>query len=137
MISAETPLTVRYGETDRMGIVHHSNYPIWFEAGRMDFFQKIGASYTGIEAQGILLPLVRLQCSFKQAIRFGEQIIVRTALTKISAVKTEFSYEIYQPDNEKFLASGVTVHAWTDQKLKPVALAKALPKVYELLCQAL
>lgn len=137
MIIAETPLTVRYAETDRMGIVHHSNYPIWFEAGRMDFFQKIGASYTGIEGQGILLPLIRLQCSFKQAIRFGEKIIVRTGLTKISAVKTEFSYEIYQAGDDKLLSSGITVHAWTDQNLKPVVPAKILPKVYELLRQAL
>jgi len=25
----DTHFTVRYAETDQMGIVHHSNYPIW------------------------------------------------------------------------------------------------------------
>ena len=137
LIIVETPLTVRYAETDRMGIVHHSNYPIWFEAGRMEFFQKIGASYTEIESQGFLLPLIHFQYDFKQAIRFGEKIIVRTNLTKISSVKSEFNYEIYQSDNEKLLSSGKTIHAWTNLNLKPVIIYEALPRLYELLQQAL
>ncbi|MCL6591778.1 MAG: acyl-CoA thioesterase [Firmicutes bacterium] len=137
MIIAETPLTIRYAETDRMGIVHHSNYPIWFEVGRMDFFQKVGASYTGIEAEGILLPLIQLGCNFKQAIRYGETVLIKTHLTKISSVKCEFSYEIHLQGGNKLLSTGTTVHAWTDKNLKPVILAKALPGVYELLQQAL
>lgn len=133
MVIAETPLTIRYVETDQMGIVHHSNYPIWFEVGRMDFFQKIGASYQGIEAQGILLPLIHMQCNFKHAIRYGEMVLIKTSLTKISNVKIEFSYEIFSSSSNKLLSSGLTVHAWTDKKLKPVILAKVMPKVYELL----
>ena len=42
MVISETTITVRYAETDQMGIVHHSNYPIWYEAGRTDFIKKMG-----------------------------------------------------------------------------------------------
>lgn len=37
---SETHLTVRYAETDMMGIVHHSRYYPWFEVARTDFIKK-------------------------------------------------------------------------------------------------
>ena len=42
MTVSQTAFTVRYAETDQMGVAHHSNYPIWFEAGRTDFIRKMG-----------------------------------------------------------------------------------------------
>lgn len=99
----------------------------------MDFFLKIGTPYHWIEDQGILLPLIEMQCNFKQAIRFGEKIVVKTGVTKMSGVKIEFSYEIFPSGGERLLSSGITVHAWTDRNLKPVMLPKVLPTVYDLL----
>jgi len=55
---SETEIIVRYAETDRMGIVHHSNYPIWFEAARTDFIKNLGMSYSKIEERGFMLPLI-------------------------------------------------------------------------------
>ena len=46
---ARTKVTVRYAETDRMGIVHHSNYPIWYEIARNDYIKMFGISYTDME----------------------------------------------------------------------------------------
>jgi len=54
----ETFLTVRYSETDRMGIVHHSRYYPWFEIARSDFIKQIGIKYSELEEKGILMPLV-------------------------------------------------------------------------------
>ena len=57
-MQTETTFTARYAETDQMGIVHHSNYTVWFEAGRTDFLKKAGTSNTSIEGNGVLLPYV-------------------------------------------------------------------------------
>ena len=35
----------RYAETDKMGIVHHSVYAIWYELARTEYFNKIGLRY--------------------------------------------------------------------------------------------
>jgi acyl-CoA thioester hydrolase len=56
-MQAETKFIARYAETDQMGIVHHSNYTVWFEAGRTEFLKNAGVSNTSIEARGVLLPL--------------------------------------------------------------------------------
>ena len=54
----ETELRVRYAETDKMGIVHHSNYLIWFEAGRSDLCRARGFSYKDVEERDDALMVV-------------------------------------------------------------------------------
>ena len=39
MKAAEVKIRVRYKETDKMGVVHHSNYYIWFEVARTEFMR--------------------------------------------------------------------------------------------------
>jgi len=41
----ESRTRVRYKETDRMGIAHHSNYIVWFEIGRTDLCRATGITY--------------------------------------------------------------------------------------------
>lgn len=43
---------VKYYETDRMGITHHSNYVRWFEEARMEYLKNIGYSMCWIESKG-------------------------------------------------------------------------------------
>jgi len=74
---SETEIIVRYAETDRMGIVHHSNYPIWFEAARTDFIKNLGMSYSKIEERGFMLPLIELTCRYKGAARYEDRLIVK------------------------------------------------------------
>ena len=66
----ETEIKVRYAETDQMKIVHHAVYPVWFEAARTDYMEKAGYSYAKIEEEGIMLPLSRLECSFRECPRY-------------------------------------------------------------------
>ena len=61
-----TKIEVRYCETDRMGVVHHSRYFPWFEVGRTEFFKQSGTSYDQIEQMGVLLPLVDCYGKFIQ-----------------------------------------------------------------------
>jgi len=35
---------VRYAETDRMGVVYHANYLVWFEVGRCELLRASGSS---------------------------------------------------------------------------------------------
>ena len=45
---------VHYYETDKMGIVHHSNYAVWYEQARTEFIRHFGLSYGDMEKAGIL-----------------------------------------------------------------------------------
>ena len=116
-----------------MGIVHHSNYVVWFEAGRTDFLSKAGASNTSIEARGVLLPVYEMNCRYKSPARYEDEIVVLTTLKQVSRVRLCFSYHVLNAENRKLLATGETMHAWTDRALKPINPDKVIPDVYSTL----
>jgi len=133
MFISETRFIVRYAETDQMGIVHHSNYPVWFEAGRTDFIKKMGMQYSRIEEEGFLLPLIELTCNFKGAARYEDEIVVKTRLEEITYTRVKFYYEVFVGESPKPITTGTTVHAWTNSLLKPVNIKKHAPHIYDLL----
>jgi len=129
----ETEFVVRYAETDQMGIVHHSNYPVWFEAGRTKFFKQLGFPYSLIEGQSILLPLTDIGCRFKKPAHYEDNIIVKTRISKLTHVRIGFYYEAFEKESNALLAEGETNHGWTDRGLKPVIISKIMPDLYETL----
>ncbi|HOA96525.1 acyl-CoA thioesterase [Acetivibrio saccincola] len=133
MLITETNLIVRYAETDQMGIVHHSNYPIWFEAARTDYIKKMGLPYSKIEERGFLLPLIELNCKYKSAAKYEDEIVVKTQLKKITYTRVTFYYEVIRKRDGELLTTGETMHVWTDKNLKPVNIKKHALDIYELL----
>jgi acyl-CoA thioester hydrolase len=136
MIVSETYITVRYAETDQMGVVHHSNYAVWFEAGRTDFIRKLGLPYSKIEESGAMLPLIELKCRFKGFARYEDEIIIRTNIQEYTGTRLLFHYEIVKAGSDKIITEGETTHCWADSKLKPVNLKKFRPEIYELIEKA-
>lgn len=135
-MQTKTVFTARYAETDQMGIIHHSNYAVWFEAGRTDFLKKAGVTNSSIEERGVILPLYEMNCKFISPAKYEEEIMVVTSLISISRVRVIISYQVLDADNGTLLATGETKHAWTDKTLKPVNAEKIIPHVYSILMQA-
>ena len=132
-MQTETRFTARYSETDQMGIIHHSNYTVWFEAGRTAFLKNACVSNSSIEASGVLLPLYEMNCKYKSPARYEDEILVITGLKSISRVRICFSYQVFNAETNQLLAVGETKHAWTDKLLKPVNAERAIPEVYSVL----
>lgn len=139
--TTETVFTARYAETDQMGIVHHSNYAIWFEAGRMDWLREAGAGNSEIERNGVILPLYEMNCKFIRPALYEDRILVETTAESITRTRAVFSYEVFteRPDpsgKRQLLAIGRTAHAWTSKSLKPVNAARSIPEMLEKLTRA-
>ncbi|MCX7709468.1 MAG: acyl-CoA thioesterase [Clostridia bacterium] len=132
----DTCFTARYAETDQMGIVHHSNYPIWFEAGRTEFFRNASIPNSQIEAMGILLPLTHMDCSFMSPAKYEDEIIVKTRIRSMTCARIEFDYQIFNSEYDRLLATGSTSHAWTDKSLIPLNIKKLQPEIWLLLEKA-
>ena len=136
MTVSHTTFTVRYAETDQMGVVHHSNYPIWFEAGRTDFIREMGLPYSVVEKSGALLPLLELKCVFKSFAKYEDEIVVKTRIKEYTATKIRFHYEVFKKGDEKPIAEGETLHCWVNRDLKPVNIKKYKPEVFKLIEKA-
>ena len=123
----ETEIRVRYAETDKMGIVHHSNFLIWFEFGRSDFCRARGFSYKEMEEKDNALTVVaEVYCRFKSPAFYEDVLIVRTKIEEIRSRSLRFIYQIYRPSDEALIAEGETLHLVTDENKK----VRKLPEQY-------
>ena len=61
---------VNYYETDRMGIVHHSNYIRYLEEARCVFLETLNIPYAYLESIGINIPVLGVNCDFKHHVTF-------------------------------------------------------------------
>ncbi len=130
-----TALTVRYCETDRMGIVHHSRYYPWFEVGRTAWIKALGYSYGQMEEDGVLLPLTETHCSYLLGAKYEDELVIQTRLTALSAARCTFSYTVLRGD--EVLAKGRTVHGFVNGDFKPMNLKKMHPALWGSLAAAL
>lgn len=130
MIS-ETKIIVRYAETDRMGIVHHSVYPIWYEAARTEAIKKIGMTYSSLEKNGIMTPLAELNCKYIFPAEYEDVLTIKVKISKLTPARIVFFYEVYKDGIEKPINTGNTVHAWVGKDLKPINLKRQFPDIYE------
>lgn len=129
-------IVVRYAETDQMGIAHHSNYPIWYEVARTDLVKQMGMTYSEMEQQGLIMPLMELQSKYISAAYYEDHLIVEAELTKMSGVKLEVEYAVYRESDQTLINVGKTVHALVGRDLKPVNVKKAYPEIYQKLISA-
>ena len=133
MYICKTKIKVRYVETDKMGIVHHSNYYIWFEAARDEFILEAGFSYRDVEEAGIMMPLVETNCRYLLGAKYLDEVTVETSIKEISPVKVVFNYRVIRDTDNKLLARGSTMQTFVDNNFKIVNIKKDKPKLWEKL----
>jgi acyl-CoA thioester hydrolase len=125
----ETPIRVRYAETDQMGVVYHANYFVWFEVGRVELLRQMGFSYRDMEEQEqCFIAVVEARCRFKSPARYDDEIRIRTSLRHVRNSFVQFGYEAVRVSNGELLAEGETMHIVTDAQMNK----RALPEKYQL-----
>ena len=114
------PLLVRYGETDQMGVVHHSNYLRYFEVARLEWLSALGVSYASMEKEGLIMPVIDIKATYKTPALFDDSLTIYIFLSEIPRVKIIFSYEI-KNQKDKIVCTGETTLAFLNAKTrKPV-----------------
>lgn len=124
---------VQYYETDRMGIVHHSNYVRWMEEARMDFFRRIGCGYEVLEAQGIISPVTSVECKYKVTTTFAEVIEIEVRVAEFKGVKLKLGYTMTR--GAEVVCEGISEHCFLDAAGKIISLKKTHPEVYKILAE--
>lgn len=136
MLIKDATIRVRYAETDQMGVVYHTNYIVWFEIGRTEWFRQINQDYRALEDQNIILPVIEVNCRYKKPALYDDNIIVRTYLKEIKGIRLTFHYEILRKEDEELLAEGETIHAFVDKEKNPIRLKKKFPELWEILSKS-
>lgn len=119
-----------YYETDQMGIVHHSNYIRWFEEARIDMLEKIGLPYAKMEEDGIVIPVLAVNCEYRKMVKFDEEVEIRVKLESFSGVKFRLSYEILDDKSKEPCTLGTSEHCFLDKNNQLIFIKKKAPNVY-------
>jgi acyl-CoA thioester hydrolase len=117
-----TTTRVRYPETDRMGVVHHTHYFVWFELGRTELMRDAGCAYGDLEdGDGIFFPVIEAGAVYRAPARYDEVVAIETRLVSVSGARVRFDYAVRR-DGGEVLATGFTVHASCGRDGRPARL---------------
>jgi len=124
---------VNYYETDKMGITHHSNYIRWMEEARIDFLENIGFGYDKLEADGIVSPVIGVECDYKKSTTFGDSVEIELGVAEYSGVKLVIQYTMRNAETQEAVATGKTRHCFLGANGRPVSLKREYPALDETL----
>jgi acyl-CoA thioester hydrolase len=108
-----TEINVRYGETDKMGVAHHTSYLLWFELGRTGLLRESGRSYRELEKSGCLLPVLECHVRFQVGAEYDDRVRIETAVSELRSRSVTFVYRAVREG--KMLATGWTRHVCVDR----------------------
>lgn len=123
--------TTLYYETDKMGIVHHSNYVRWLEEARIDLLKQIGLPYDEMEKNGIMIPVLSVSCQYKYAVKFNETICIKMKMEDFTGLKFKISYRVTDKESGDIRVIGESAHFFVDDNFKPIRVKNVNPKIYD------
>jgi acyl-CoA thioester hydrolase len=118
-------LRVRYAETDTMGVVYHSNFLVYFEIGRTDYFRDLGFTYKEMEKEDVYMPVTECFCRYFLPAHYDDELEIRTQFHPLSRLKFKFTYEVIRLSDGKNLADGYTIHVPVNSEGNPCRIAES------------
>ena len=115
MLTTESKIRVRYGETDQMGYVYYGNYPLYYEVARTDMIRKIGWTYSQMEKSGVMMPVVSLNVKYIRPAFYDNELRIKVTVKKCPTTKIEFDYEVFNEEN-KLINTGNTTLVFVNMK---------------------
>ncbi|HOO07496.1 MAG TPA: acyl-CoA thioesterase [Ruminococcus sp.] len=126
---------VYYYETDKMSIMHHSNYIRIFEETRVDLLEQAGMPFSLIEEKGLMMPVLSVECSYKRPLRFGDEFEVTPRITKFTGTTLFVEYRVVNTRTGELCAVGSSSHCFTDGDMRPVRTKRTFPDVYSVFAE--
>ncbi|MCB0776132.1 MAG: acyl-CoA thioesterase [Chitinophagaceae bacterium] len=111
MYTAETKIRVRYAETDQMGVVYHSNFFPYFESARAEAIREMGLTYADMEKQGVIMPIVEVQCRYLRPAVYDDLLTIKTILKELpKQSKIEFHHEVYNEKSDLLVTAKIILY---------------------------
>ena len=118
---------VKYYECDRMGITHHSNYVRFMEEARVDWMDQLGFGFDRMEAEGVVSPVVAVECRYRQPSTFKDVIEIVPTVAETTALKLVISYTMTVAG--RTICTGTSTHCFMENG-RPVSLEERFPEFY-------
>ena len=124
--------TALYYETDKMAVVHHSNYVRWLEEARIDFLKQVGLPYDEMEKNGIMIPVLSVSCQYKYAVRFNDTVCIKMKMEDFNGLKFRISYRVTDKETDEVRVIAETAHFFVDDGFKPIRMKNVDSHIYDV-----
>jgi len=128
MLTGEIQIRVRYAETDRMGLLHHANYLVYFEQARTELLRTSGVAYKELEDQGFFLVIAKIEIKYKSPAHYDDLLTIRTTVVRTTPVRLEHQYEVFREGGIR-VCEGSSTLACVDRAGKLQAMPTWLTEV--------
>ncbi len=120
---------VIYADTDAGKVVYYGAYMRLFEMGRAEYLRDLlGKSYSDFLQQGILFPVIELQCRYHRPARYDDLLSISTSVEAITGATIRFGYQITRKAGEELIVTGHTVHAAVSEDGRPRRLPEEISR---------
>ena len=123
--------TINYYETDKMGIVHHSNYIRFLEEARCKWLESVDLSMAKIESLGFRIPTIEVNCKYKTGVTNDDKIIIELIVEEFNGVRMKIKYRVVNAENDALVMEAYTEHCFTNADGRPINVKKYNEKVYD------
>ena len=124
---------INYYETDKMGIVHHSNYIRFLEEARCRWMKELGLPMEKLEEMGYTIPTLEVNCKYLYPVTSGDIISIRPYISEYNGVRMTISYEVINTNTNNEVIKAITKHCFTNKELKPVNMKKSNSDIHRIL----
>lgn len=123
---------INYYETDKMGIVHHSNYIRFLEEARCIWLEEANIPMSKLEANGVTIPTLDVYCKYKTPVTVGDVIVIKPIKTEYNGIRMKVEYEVTNEKTGDVVIEAYTDHCFTNNELKPINLKKANKEYFDI-----
>ena len=121
---------INYYETDRMGVVHHSNYIRFLEEARCRWMEEEKLPMEEVEAEGYTIPTLEVNIKYKYHVTSGDVITITPRISDFNGVRMTVIYDVIDEKTNNVVIEAWTKHCFTDNSLRPVNIKKKSEKIY-------
>lgn len=123
---------INYYETDRMGVVHHSNYIRFLEEARCRWMESVNLPMEAVEEAGYTIPTLELNIKYKYHVTSGDVISITPKITDFNGVRMTVGYDVIDEKSKNVVIEAWTKHCFTDNSLRPVNIKKKDEHIYNV-----
>ena len=101
-------VAVRPCDVDRMGVVHHSRYAVYFEEARTELLRSKGLTYRDMEEQGVFLVVTDLSVKYRRPARAEDELAIECRVADASYVSISHEYQVRVKGSQETALNGKT-----------------------------
>ena len=102
------PVTPSYFQYDQQGVVFNMWYFAWFDDAMTQLLGQGGYPYAEMNADGFDVQLVHTEADWRDAVRYGEQVVIDVACERVGATSFTLWFGVRVGAQER--ATGRTVY---------------------------